>query len=178
MKLLISPTVPVPRCEGGRPEGHRLSHLRAQCRVAVPHPELQTARCRWSTPLISQSLHCTETVWCCRGPLDVCCVIQNSSRLKGLGGVFVAPHFFGKWMLCRWCVCVWSPPPNRAEGAQQLPDHGGNGVRDQRAESRVFWVHSPSGEDKVCHKSHHSKREGEGWEFISAPNYLRDLVKV
>lgn len=84
MKLLISPTVPVPRCEGGRPEGHRLSHLRAQCRVAVPHPELQTARCRWSTPLISQSLHCTETVWCCRGPLGVCCVIQNSSRLKGL----------------------------------------------------------------------------------------------
>lgn len=155
--LLIFPAGSVQRRERCKPEGHGLSDFRSQCRGAVPEPELQTAGCRWSTPLISASLHCTKMLIFCtvvgHCMLLFCCFHWRDH-------VFVALHFFERG--CCVHVCVISA--NRAEGAQQLPDDRGNDIRDPRAESRVFWVQSTSGENKVGHKSRHTGREREGWE--------------
>lgn len=51
---------------------------------------------------------------------------------------------------------------NSAEGAEQLPDNRGNGVRDPGAEDGVFWAQSAPGEDKVSLQSCHTRREGQG----------------
>lgn len=61
-------------------------------------------------------------------------------------------------------MCVISS--YRAERAQQLSDNRGNGVRDPAAESRVCWAQSAFGEDKVGHRSRHTRGEREGWECI------------
>lgn len=50
----------------------------------------------------------------------------------------------------------------RAEGAQQLPDHRGNHIRDPGAERRVFRLQGAPGEDQVSDQSCHTRAEGDG----------------
>lgn len=74
--------------------------------------------------------------------------------------VFVLLHMFERGCSVNLCeIC-----DDRTEGAKQLPYNRGNGVRDPGAKSRVFWVQSPTGEDKVGLKSHHARGEGQGEE--------------
>lgn len=47
-QLLTSPSGSVWRCEGLRAASHGPSDLRAWCKGTDPHPELQTAGCRWA----------------------------------------------------------------------------------------------------------------------------------
>lgn len=82
--------------------------------------------------------------------------------------VFVLLHMFERGcsvkFLCEIC-------DDRTEGAKQLPYNRGNGVRDPGAKRRVFWVQSPTGEDKVSLKSHHARREGQGEESTRDLSY-------
>lgn len=142
-QLLTSPSGSVWRCEGLRAAGHGPSDLRAWCRGTDPHPELQTAGCRWAKRV---------------PPGQVCIVKKKKNCSKVLFICTVLGKSFGCMFVCETSVF-------RAEGAQQLADYRRNDVRDPGTENRVRWAQSASGEDQVCHESRHPGGEGEGRGF-------------